>query len=554
MLSCDNCAKVLKNPKHCGGCRKVHYCNRGCQTKHWKSGHKKTCQAYKNEKHRSNDGIENVINLRKVGKEVCCDGHYIFDSKILNLPQHTDIINEVLSDCEIWSQVGSGSMYGKVKTNLNQEHKSIKALHQQLDTFANKLRETHSLLYDMLHTSAGTMGIMIDDNGLVSQEHVVQIRKPKGARACLLYPAYACQTVASISHFKDSYPIPIKTNSDIVMYNCDSLRTKIKIHLKKKVDRKNYRKRRIWIGLFQFFYPINEKNAVSIQDSLESYYPTNTRYLKNDVNTAYNNNKNSELDGSKVLPECKIDVSNAIYYDNEFIERKKDVYDELCKNFTTQLGFKASHSSRKSTLESNPILRALSIEGAEKDSSFKYGEILFRPLAISLQKIQYEFNGLKHPGKEIFVDLGSGTGKPCIAAALMYPFKKVIGIEVLKDLCSLSSKLKLRYDNYFKTNKTKTEVEYICEDIVRTTCWYDADIVFCNSLIFNKELCNKIADMAVNLKPGAFFISSGNINNPKYGKETTNFEKYFTSLDYKFLPYSWGLSSVYIHRRNCVTE
>ena len=173
--------------------------------------------------------------------------------------------------------------------------------------------------------------------------------------------------------------------------------------------------------------------------------------------------------------------------------------------------------------------------------------------AITLQKIQYEFNGLKHPGKDIFVDLGSGTGKPCIAAALMYPFKKVIGIEILEDLCSLSSKLKQKYDNYFRTNETKTEVEYICEDIVRTTCWYDADIVFCNSLIFHKELCNKIADMAVNLKPGAFFISSGNINNPKYGNKTTNFEKYFTSLDYKFVPYSWGLSSVYIHRRNYLT-
>ena len=30
----------------------------------------------------------------------------------------------------------------------------------------------------------------------------------------------------------------------------------------------------------------------------------------------------------------------------------------------------------------------------------------------------------------------------------------------------------------------------------------------------------------------------------------SKFEQYFTNLDYKAMRYSWGLSSVYIHRRN----
>jgi len=33
-----------------------------------------------------------------------------------------------------------------------------------------------------------------------------------------------------------------------------------------------------------------------------------------------------------------------------------------------------------------------------------------------------------------FIDIGCGTGKPVFAAALLHPFKKVIGVEILEDL------------------------------------------------------------------------------------------------------------------------
>lgn len=40
---------------------------------------------------------------------------------------------------------------------------------------------------------------------------------------------------------------------------------------------------------------------------------------------------------------------------------------------------------------------------------------------------------LQKPGG-VFVDLGSGTGKACIAAALLHPFEAVRGIETLEGL------------------------------------------------------------------------------------------------------------------------
>jgi len=35
---------IRKDLKECGGCHKVSYCSAKCQTEHWKSGHKKTCE------------------------------------------------------------------------------------------------------------------------------------------------------------------------------------------------------------------------------------------------------------------------------------------------------------------------------------------------------------------------------------------------------------------------------------------------------------------------------------------------------------------------------
>ena len=58
-----------------------------------------------------------------------------------------------------------------------------------------------------------------------------------------------------------------------------------------------------------------------------------------------------------------------------------------------------------------------------------YGEITFESFAIALEKIKKRYDGLKEKGGK-FYDLGSGTGKPVFAAALLHDFEKVTGIEV----------------------------------------------------------------------------------------------------------------------------
>ncbi len=76
---------------------------------------------------------------------------------------------------------------------------------------------------------------------------------------------------------------------------------------------------------------------------------------------------------------------------------------------------------------------------------FTYGEITFEPIAEILNEIKEK---IINKGEAVFYDLGSGFGKPCLAAALSLPgvFKRCIGIEYLDGLYSKSLELKAVYD------------------------------------------------------------------------------------------------------------
>ena len=57
-------------------------------------------------------------------------------------------------------------------------------------------------------------------------------------------------------------------------------------------------------------------------------------------------------------------------------------------------------------------------------------------MAYIFEYIKHEFGESIREGN--FYDLGSGTGKPVLAMSIIYPFKKLIGIEYLENLINLS--------------------------------------------------------------------------------------------------------------------
>ena len=113
----------------------------------------------------------------------------------------------------------------------------------------------------------------------------------------------------------------------------------------------------------------------------------------------------------------------------------------------------------------------------------------------------------------VFYDLGSGFGKPSLAAALSLPWEvsKCIGIEYLDGLYQESLNLKAVYDKYIETSEVRrphSELIYLKDDFLLNTYWAeDADIIFANATCFedhmvasvSKTLCDK-------LKPGAIVI------------------------------------------------
>jgi len=102
--------------------------------------------------------------------------------------------------------------------------------------------------------------------------------------------------------------------------------------------------------------------------------------------------------------------------DRKLINAQMKVWDELVITTPVSLGKKASSKERD--------------EKRLGASTLVYGEIRFEPYAITIEKVKKWYGGLQKPGG-VYYDIGSGTGKPTFAAALLHDFDKCYGIEIL---------------------------------------------------------------------------------------------------------------------------
>lgn len=116
-----------------------------------------------------------------------------------------------------------------------------------------------------------------------------------------------------------------------------------------------------------------------------------------------------------------------------------------------------------------------------------------------------------------FLDLGSGAGKACIAAALMHPFEKVVGIECLQSLNAFTnSALELWADMDPPHGTFKPKVEFIMDDFVSYVGgpkFKDLveQITVCFSLAtcFSERELKGLADVALQLPDESVFITMG---------------------------------------------
>ena len=115
------------------------------------------------------------------------------------------------------------------------------------------------------------------------------------------------------------------------------------------------------------------------------------------------------------------------------MEQWLSIYEDTTSSFPTRVGKNVSKKER----ETFQIL----------DSTLVYGEIEMKSLALALLKIKFKYGlpnvghsptqGIMQRDDGIFVDLGSGTGKAVVAAAIVHNFEMSYGIEVLEGRVSI---------------------------------------------------------------------------------------------------------------------
>ena len=123
----------------------------------------------------------------------------------------------------------------------------------------------------------------------------------------------------------------------------------------------------------------------------------------------------------------------------------KKIYDNLCAQITITMGKAASKRERD--------------EKQLKNTALVYGEVTFETMGIIIEKIRKKYGKpfvgtsgatgiLQGTSGGIFYDLGSGSGKATVAAAILYNFDTCCGVELLESLFSLSLDISAVYGKF----------------------------------------------------------------------------------------------------------
>jgi hypothetical protein len=142
----------------------------------------------------------------------------------------------------------------------------------------------------------------------------------------------------------------------------------------------------------------------------------------------------------------------------------------------------------------------------QKHISLTYGEISsIHPLKKMFECISVHGGFSKSGGK--FYDLGSGIGRPVVAAAVLHNFDRCVGIEILSGLHKIAEKVKMEYGSICPNSPTV--LDFICGSILDANVvdWTDGDVVYANSTCFDDSMMSELSTLGSRLRVGAYFIT-----------------------------------------------
>lgn len=199
------------------------------------------------------------------------------------------------------------------------------------------------------------------------------------------------------------------------------------------------------------------------------------------------------------------------------VEIKKKLYDELFEGVN---GYKLSNEARKK----------LNYE----TKAHVYGEVLVDSFTKILEVVQPKQG-------ETFYDLGSGVGRPVFIAALFFPFQRLYGVEILKELNEQSNVLLAKYRALRKKwalQQDERDIRFIQGNFLSYD-FSDADVVFMNSTCFYPELFANLIRRSSLLKKGSrMVVFSYKIDSP-----------FFTLVSSGVYRMSWGMVDVNFYEK-----
>jgi hypothetical protein len=153
--------------------------------------------------------------------------------------------------------------------------------------------------------------------------------------------------------------------------------------------------------------------------------------------------------------------------------------------------------------------------GKEDDQSLTYGEIDFVTVNNLITMLKNQHTRL-YAGEGIFLDLGSGCGKACVAAALTHKFEKVIGIESVACLDEVAQKANEKYKEVILAGEPppeKSEIQFIkgdfVADLAATLEPFAPQVAVCIAVAtcFGDEQLNALGTLASKMSDNALFVT-----------------------------------------------
>jgi Histone methylation protein DOT1 len=221
------------------------------------------------------------------------------------------------------------------------------------------------------------------------------------------------------------------------------------------------------------------------------------------------------------------EVAEALAALNLEIAAEKKLYDKLFASHPVSMGKAISKKEREQSVADSTTL--------------VYGEISFEAFVIILSLIKRKW-GLPKDGT--FTDLGSGTGKPVVAAALQHNFQLCQGVEILEGLYTTSVQIQKMWEDdesILAQCGHKPQLQFVHGDATdfEVLDWSNSSVVLANSTCFDDALMRKIAACCYSLKEGTFVITFTK------SLQCDDLEV----VEKRMLSMSWGGCSVFIHRK-----